>query len=288
VDVSETRAAYLSRRFGLSFAEARTDLLARDAVVRAHGLFDTVAIWLEHDLYDQLQLLQILDFFHSEQRTEGLELVQADDFLGSQQPEDVARFTANTVALTPALLAAAAAIWRALCEPSPEPVNRLRGSVPRAFRFLGPALDRFVEELPSLDNGLSRSEQVIVGAVAGGGLTPRDVFQRMLAGEEAAFMGDWSAFRMIDDLAGAEEPPISGLETAYPCQGVPAEVQEYLATPLALTEFGRSLLAGSADMIRVNGVERWWGGTHLQGRDCWRWDGGSRRIVPPAAPAARV
>lgn len=286
-DFSDARAEYLSRRFGIPFAEARTDFLARDAVVRAHYLFDTVAIWLEHDLYDQLQLLQMLDFFAAEQRTEGLELVQADDFLGSQRPEDVARFAADTLTLTPALLAAGAAIWRALCEPSPDPVRKLRGSVPDAFRFLGPALDRFVEELPALANGLSRSEQVIVEAVAGGGLTPRDVFRRLLASEEAAFMGDWSAFRIIDDLAGAEEPPITGLEGAYPCQGGPAEIETYLATPLALTDFGRSVLAGDADMIAVNGADRWWGGTHLRGRDCWRWDGAARRIVPSAATAGR-
>jgi hypothetical protein len=166
-------------------------------------------------------------------------------------------------------------------------VRTLLGSVPAAFRFLAPALDRFVEELPAVANGLSRSEQVIVGAVAGGGLSPRDVFRRMLASEEAAFMGDWSAFRIVDDLAGANEPPITGPEDTYPCQGGKAEVEAYLAAPLALTDFGRSLLAGDADMIEVNGVDRWWGGTHLEGRKCWRWDGASRRIVAPAAWAAR-
>jgi hypothetical protein len=278
---SRQRAAYLSRRFSLPLAEAMADFLARDAVVRAHALFDEVQIWLEHDLYDQLQLLQILDFFHSEGRADGLTLVQADDFLGSQTPENVLRFAADGLSLTDPRLADAAAVWRALCQPTPEPVVGRMASVPGEFPFLGPAIGRFLEELPSAENGLTRTENVIVSALAAGGLTPRDLFQRLLASEEAAFMGDWSAFRTLDDLAFAADPLVTGIAHPFPCQGTKGEISDYIGAPLALTDFGRSVLSGNADMIAVNGVDRWWAGTRLAGHDCWRWDSASRRPVPP-------
>jgi len=286
-EMSESRARYLSQRFGIPFAEARADFLARDAVVRAHALFDEVEIWLEHDLYDQLQLLQILDFFAGEGRTEGLRLIQAGDFLATQRPDNVLRFAEKAVPVTNDMLAAAAAIWRALRDNAPTSVAAGLDGVPNIFRFLKPALYRFLDELPSAANGLTRTETAILAAVAGGGLTPRDVFRQLLAGEEAAFMGDWSAFRILDDLAAAAEPPVTGLARGYPCQGTQEDVDAYIATPLAVTEFGRSLLAGDSDMVAANGIDRWWAGTHLSGFDCWRWDAGTLRLKAPVGHADR-
>ncbi len=280
--LSETRATYLAARFDLPFAEARADFLARDAVIGAHGLFTRVSIWLEHDLYDQLQLLQILHFLHGEGRTMGVRLVQADDFLASQRPETILRFSENAVDVTPAMLTTAAAVWEALCAPSPAAlVEALRTPTPE-FPFLRPALARFIEELPTMNNGLSRTEQTIASAVAIGGLNPGDVFARLLAADEAPFLGDWSAYRSLDDLAFAREPLITGLQNTYPCQGTTDEIQSYLGSSLTLTRLGRAILAGEADMIAVNGIDRWWGGTHLRDNDCWRWDGPSRRIVTPS------
>jgi len=283
--LSNRRAAYLSERFGIPYADARADLLMRDAVILAHGMFDTITIWLEHDLYDQLQLLQILNVLHEEQRHEGVSLVQADDFLATQSPETVLRFAEAAVDLDATMLETGASLWKALEMPTPEGLAAQLRSTTGAFRFLRPALGRFVEELPALRGGLSRSERTMVAAIAPGGLTPREVFTRLLASEDAPFMGDWSAFRLLDDLANASEPLVGGLETIFPCQGEPGDVEAYLASPLSITPFGRSVLAGEADAITVNGVDRWWAGTHLRGHDCWRWDAQSRRLVPPGGAA---
>jgi hypothetical protein len=40
----------------------------------------------------------------------------------------------------------------------------------------------------------------------------------------------------------------------------------------ALTEKGRIVLRGDADRLELNGIDRWLGGTHLDGQDTWRWD----------------
>jgi len=41
------------------------------------------------------------------------------------------------------------------------------------------------------------------------------------------------------------------------------------------------VLAGRADQIALNGIDRWIGGVHLTGRDGgWRWDDGTETVVP--------
>lgn len=282
---SNQRADYLSARFDIPYAETRVDFVVRDAVVESNALFERVTIWLEHDLYDQLQLLQILAFFHAAGRTEGLTLVQADDFIATQPPETVLRFADAAIALDQAALSTAADYWAALQAPSPEALTERLRLPTGVFRFLRPALGRMIEELPSSVGGLTRSERTIMAAIASGGMTPRDAFARLLASEDAAFMGDWSAYRVIDDLAGAPEPLIEGTESRFPCQGETAEIDLYLGSPLNVTSFGRSVLAGEADAIAVNGIDRWWAGTHLAGHDCWRWNAQARRLVPPGGAA---
>ncbi len=43
---------------------------------------------------------------------------------------------------------------------------------------------------------------------------------------------------------------------------------------------GARVLAGDADHVALNGVDRWIGGVHLNGRDArWRWDEGTERIT---------
>jgi hypothetical protein len=40
------------------------------------------------------------------------------------------------------------------------------------------------------------------------------------------------------------------------------------------------VLAGQADQIALNGIDRWIGGVHLQGHHVpWRWDDGTETIV---------
>ena len=47
-----------------------------------------------------------------------------------------------------------------------------------------------------------------------------------------------------------------------------------------LTSAGARVLAGQADQIALNGTDRWIGGVHLHGHHVpWRWDDGTETIV---------
>src|SRR4051812_38558127 len=60
---SRARTAYLAARFAIDLADLAAEFATRDAILAAHTGFERIELWFEHDLFDQLQLLQILAFF---------------------------------------------------------------------------------------------------------------------------------------------------------------------------------------------------------------------------------
>ncbi len=48
-----------------------------------------------------------------------------------------------------------------------------------------------------------------------------------------------------------------------------------------ITSFGRLVLEGKEDHVRVNGINRWLGGVHLiDGAPMWRWDEAAQTVRP--------
>jgi hypothetical protein len=251
----------------------------RDAALRNHAAFDAIELWFEHDLYDQLQLVQILATLADLGRAERVTLVQADDFLGAQSADTILRFADNARPIVRADLDLGRFAWEALAAPTPEPVAALATSLDARLPFLRPALRRFLQELPAPGNGLGRTEVAILDGIAHGSTSPPRLFHTALLEEEAAFMGDWSFFHLIDDLATAEVPLVAGLPGAV--QGED-DIVRFRAATLELTMAGDDVLAGEEDHVALSGLDRWWAGTRLQGRDVWRYDRLSGELVAPA------
>lgn len=281
-ECSALRSAFLAERFGLDAVEVAVEFAARDTILRDHTAYETIELWFEHDLYDQLQLIQILSFFADEHRHEGLLLVQADDFLGRQNAETILSFADRGRTLGEDDLDLADLLWADLAMPTPEAIVRRLDEPSEALPFAGSALHRFLEELPSPRNGLGRTETAALSGLTSGPQSAIDLFRRTIAAEEAAFMGDMSFFLMLHDLADAETPLIAGLELL----SSPVDDAERYGRPLSLTEAGRAVLGGDADHVRLNGVDRWWAGTPLKGRTTWRYDRDAMILISPHASAA--
>src|SRR6185503_6202187 len=62
-ELSEVRARALAAFGWGAYVEVRAAFARRDAALRRCGEHREVVLWFEHDLYDQLQLLQILAWF---------------------------------------------------------------------------------------------------------------------------------------------------------------------------------------------------------------------------------
>lgn len=271
------RVEWLANRFHLDRGDLAAEFAGRDGLMQAHGDFGRVEMWFEHDLYDQLQLVQVLAFFAGEARREGLVLVQADDFLGSQSAETILRFADGARPVQPADLDVAVGVWADLAAPSPEGIAARVEGPDMPLPFLRPALRRFLEELPDPGSGLGRTEHAALSAIAHGATEPPVLFHQILAEEAAAFMGDWSFLALLDDLAFCSVPLIAGLPSADEDVGG----NRFRAPDLRLTLAGEAVLAGKEDHVDLSGLDRWWAGTRLTGRAVWRWDWNAARLVAP-------
>ena len=280
-ELTEIRAAYLARRGWGDVTQLHDDLLARDKGL-AHGAsFERVILWFEHDLYDQLQLLQLLDWFSGQRRVrDSLLLVQAPDFLGHQTPEGLLELKQLETPVSPDQLGLARDAWAAFRAPTPEPWFLLLQQTLDPLPYLKPAVLRMLEELPGLD-GLSGTERQILAAIEGGVPAPASLILATQREEDAAFMGDWSFWGILDGPALADQPLIAGLQEAPFTPDGRGLAQPYFQSMLTLTPLGANVLAGRDDFARPNRIDRWWGGTHLRNDALWRYDPMHEVLIAP-------
>lgn len=186
-ELSTERAAFISDAGWGALAEVLESFRQRDAVLRAATEHDEVVLWFEHDLYDQLQLIQLLDWFVSHP-VKRLSLVCEAEYLGPMPPGRAAELFAVRKPITPRQLEIGEAAWLAFRSPHPAPIGEVLGHDLQPLPFLRAALVRHLEEFPWLDDGLSRTERAVLDALASGPLSFGALFQRTR--EDPAFMGD--------------------------------------------------------------------------------------------------
>jgi hypothetical protein len=178
---NEERAAFLSEAFGAEPRKVLGWFQERDAALGRIDEHDEVVLWFEHDLYDQLQLIQVLDWLGAHPHPK-LSLVCEAEYLGQMQPSRAAQLFESRAPIAPAQLEEARAAWAALTAPDPLYLERVPCS---HLRFLGAALRRHLEEFPWVSDGLSRTERAVLRSL------PRDFRGIFVAiREDPAFMGD--------------------------------------------------------------------------------------------------
>jgi DNA-binding transcriptional MerR regulator len=288
------RAAFLSecgwgsRRAILSALERRDSRLLE--ALRAR---EQVVLWFEHDLYDQLQLLDALALV--QETAAEVELIVVDSFPGRPSFRGLGELSADELEslwparrpATPAALEAAAAAWDVFRAPSPDELATWAGEGARELPFLAPALLRLLEELPAPADGLSGTERRALEAIASDAGTPAAAFLAAQELEHAPFLGDaWfyralaalgrGPGRLVETQAGADLPPPPPIGDAL----------VFARLPLRLTRTAERVLAGEADRVELLGIDRWVGGTHVTPEQLWRWDP-SRRVLTAAGDTQR-
>jgi len=242
----------------------------------------TYVLWFEADLYDQLQIAQVLARLGRLGVTpERVTLVCVGEYpgiahfggLGELGPAQLEGLLATAATpLTAAAIDLGAAAWAALRSDHPGRLGEIAASRSPELRFLGEAFDRLGREYPSTRDGLSLTERRILAATGvGGAASAGEVFARVWRREPRPFLGDRFCFRTMTRLARARTP----LLAADPPTG-----QVTAATRLRVTPAGRRVLAGEADHVALSGIDRWVGGVHLHGPTArWRWDEGIESIT---------
>jgi hypothetical protein len=255
-ELSRVRAQFLCDRGYGNPIKIHHDFEKRDATLRRAADFDEVVLWFEHDLYDQLHLLQILNVLREMGMGSGsVQLVQSDQYLGTLVAEELMALFSKRRFVTSGTSESAERAWKAFTSDDPGALQAAASDRFAGLPFLHDAFRRLCEEYPATESGLSRSQKHVLEAVAQGIAPAEEIFRRAQTREEAGFMGDTACYRVITDLSAQPAPLLAELENGYD-----------------VTVLGRRVLGGDADWLDQQPLDRWIGGVHLTSAHHWRWD----------------
>ena len=240
----------------------------------------TYVLWFEADLYDQLQIVQILARLAAlGVPAERITLICIGEHPGiahfgglGELTADQLRVLPTTAAcapLTPDALDLATRAWSALRHPTPHRLADIASTRSTDLRFLAEAFDRLAREYPSTRDGLSLTERRILAA-ADGQRTAAEVFRHTAHREARPYLGDTWSFATMHRLAHAPEPLLTVEPSDQPVGP---------HSRLRRTAMGARVLAGEQDHLTRNGIDRWIGGVHLSGHHVrWRFDEGTETV----------
>ena len=289
-ELSRTRARWLAEEGLGDLPSIQRDFEQRDSMLRRYTDFDEVVLWFEWDLYDQLQLIQILDFLaadsaddRAETRTR-LGIVSFEGYLGSVSPDRFSELHERRREISDEMLNDGRNAWNAFQSSDPRQLEKIARSDTSSLEFLQLSLWRHLEELPSVTNGLSRSESQILEAVSHGPLPFHELFRRVANREERIFCGDAILARYIERMSLTNTPLLvytSGDRIDAP--RTEEDSRAFRNAEMALTEAGSAVLRNEMDWITLGGSDRWLGGVHLDcGNAEWRWNPDTRQVVNTA------
>ena len=263
-DLTRLRAKFLDGAWPGARSAAET-LSNRDAALGRFTEHEEVVLWFEHDLYDQLQLIQILDWFHAPAgAVPRLSLICIDGYLGRLTGPQLAGLWPRRHAVTAPELQLARSAWQAFRAPDPSGIEELLRGDTAALPFLAGALLRHLQQFPWVENGLSRTERQILELVEAGQRDFASLFAADQRARGAHFHGRCQlravrkrALRVPASAAGQRERRIRSdahrpRSPGFPRRPHPPQRHQPLARRRAL-----------------NGAEA-----------LWRWDERRRRLAP--------
>lgn len=253
-ELSKIRSKFISD-FGFgTFQKIHLNFLQRNNKLSNYYKYDKVVLWFEHDLYDQLQLIQILSWF-SEQNLEktDLTLIATNNYLGESSAQQIKKLLRYETPIIQEHFKLAKEAWLAFGQETPEAFFKLLDKPTAILPFLKGAIYRMLEEYPNTTCGLSRSEYQALLIISNGINNKFDIFTKYQTFEERKFMGDIIFWKILDNFQ--EYKVIQNSEDK-----------------LTITALGKKLLEGKDNWVNIKKLNRYIGGVHLHNENLWCWD----------------
>jgi len=248
---------------------------------------EEVVLWFDACLFDQSILVRQLDWFS--RRNLGktkLSLVCVGEFpgmhrfcgLGDLMPRELASLFEKRHEVTVAEKELARQAYAAMCSPDPTAIEKVCEGDTSALPYLGDALMRYLQQYPSVRNGLNRLQNNALKSVATGHFQLVDIFVQVDHREDRPFVGDTTLWQCLDGMASGKHPLIyANGPGRLPFWNPPRNLASW---EILVTETGLEVLEGEKDWVKLNGINRWMGGVHLaRGKPIWRWDEQELRLV---------
>ncbi|RPH56762.1 MAG: hypothetical protein EHM89_14945 [Acidobacteria bacterium] len=280
-ELLDVRARYLGGPTEQADVDPINDLRNWRTVIERHESYEELILWFEHDLFDQLNLVQLLTWIRQHlPPSTVVSLVCIGSFPGHPRFKGLGELSADELAslletrqrVSDAQHSLAERAWQAFRAPTPETLDTLRHGDTAALPFLAAAVSRFLQEYPWTNDGLSRTERRLLELANAGHVDLAAVFQRMHDGEDVYYVTDGSLAELAESLSRTSPPLLTLTPGGIADRGL-------LQGSVALTHVGRAVLTGQDDRIALCGIDRWLGGVHLHtDGDVWRWDEQRQRI----------
>jgi hypothetical protein len=273
------RARHLSEAYGVELEKCERELQSQDEALSRFSDHDEVVLWFEHDLFCQVQLIYLLDWFaHRDLGATKLTLVCIGEFpgielfhgLGQLNEDQLASLFPQRQSVTEAQLQLGSRAWASYSSSNPKDVETLLDADLSPLHFLKGALAKHLQRFPSTENGLGRIGNVGLELIARGVSNFRSLFPAFVRREPEYGFGDAQLYLELKRLANARIPVLN-LKSA---DNRPArDAAQMLLTSFEITEYGKAVLAREQDFVVRNGIDQWLGGVHLEGSEAqWRWE----------------
>jgi hypothetical protein len=280
----EVRAQHLASTYGADLHRVRGELRAQHDALASFRDHEEVVLWFEHDLFCQVHLVYLLNWFgqHELGHTK-LSLICLDEFpgvpqfrgLGQLNEEQLASLFPTREAVTGAQLELGTRAWQAYSSSDALNLVTLRDSDTSALPFLGRAVVRHLQRFPWTSTGLGRIESSALQLVADGYHLFKKLFPAFSRRESEYGLGDAQLYCALRLMADAPTPVLKQSGRAEP-----SDAAGMLLSSFELTDDGREVLSGDQDFVAQNGIDQWLGGVHLLGPEAaWRWDRETEQLL---------
>ena len=273
------RARHLADAYGVNIERCERKLREQEETLARFSDHEEVVLWFEHDLFCQVQLIYLLDWFaRRELGKTRLSLICIGEFrgvptfhgLGQLNEEQLKSLFTQRIEVTSSQLDLGSKAWQAYSSPDAANLVSLLDSDLSALPFLKSALDKHLRRFPSTHNGLGRIGNVGLELVAKGCRNFKSLFPAFARLEPGYGFGDAQFYLELKRLADASTPLLT-------CSGggsrAPMDPAQMLLSSFEITEHGKAALNGNEDFVIRNGIDIWLGGVHLNGKEAaWRWE----------------
>jgi hypothetical protein len=199
-ELSSSRARFIADSGWGSLEDVERQFRERDSRLERAGNDEEVVLWFEHDLYDQLQLIQVLAWFREHPHPR-LTLICEAEYLGEMKPKRVEALFRSRKSVTPKQLEVAGRAWSIF----PGAANGDLSALP----FLRAALLRYREEP-------RRTQELILIELMAGPLELEELFRRTQAKDEPRFLGDTVFRKRLEELEALGFVRRNGVRWALP------------------------------------------------------------------------
>ena len=288
-ELSKQRARFIAERRWHDFAHVSGDFAERDTMIQHLDYFDEIVLWFEDDLYDQLQLIQLLDFFaRGAAHKKKLSLIQGDGYIPPLSAAQLKKLDEDRSRVTPEQSELAQRAWKTFGSDDPSAIEPILDGNTSALPYLAAALRRHLEEFPAVGTGLSRSEGEAMTAIDQGHTTPVAAFLEVAKKQESIFLGDAVFYWYLERLSGNKKNALVTWIDGSPVVAPTSRTsRKFVKGQLKLTTLGYKVLGGDTDWQAVNLQTRWLGGVEIPpGANGWRWDPEERVLVRQGDQAA--